>query len=168
MLLVLDHHLQGLSLPGSRCIVLQEEQGLFDVGVMAVNQELLFLGTKVLLVITGCAEVEAQHPAMVNSVLAAMKRIQDNVPYVVVMAAPLPKPTDTVKQLKDLFRMTKVIQACCKDRDRFEFTKSGLLFYGPGGIYANLMCDQGLSDLGVTTLSNQLLDKLNSLGFALR
>lgn len=156
---------QGLELPGARQILLKEEQGLCDVGQMAVDQELLFVGVRVLVILTGYAEVEARHPAVFNSIIAALKKIKDNVHYEkIILGAPLPRPTATIGLLKDLFKMSKLLQFCCRNCNRLEFSKSGLLFYGPGGLYADLMQKTGLSTVGVLALKNQLVDKLNSLG----
>lgn len=157
--------MQGLQLPRSRQILLTEDQGLQDVGLMAVDQQLLYAGVKVLVILTGFAEVEAQHPALLNSVRAAIDRICGNVHYrKIVLGAPLPRPGASVLQLRELFKLSKLIQWCCKDSDRLEFTKSGFLFYGPGGLYANQMKETGLTSVGLNNLRNQLLDKLNSLG----
>lgn len=167
MLLVADDHLEGVQLPGSRQLMLQDGQGFSDVGQMAVDQELLYLGVRVLVVLTGFAEVEVEHPAVTNCILAAMSKLEANVSYQkIVIAAPIPRPGASVTQLKNLFSMTKAIQVLCKSKDRFEFSKTGHLFYGPGGLYANLFVEDKLSHAGKILLANQLLDKLNSLGFA--
>lgn len=167
VLLVLDQHLKDVHIPGARKIVLTEAQGLCDVGLLAVNQELLFLHIKVLVIITGWAEIEAEHPAMENSVLAAIERILTNVHYrKVVLAAPVPRPDASKEQLKQLFRMTRFLQFCCKGNGRLEYTKSGQMFYGPGGLYADFFHGGGLTQNAKSVLSNQLFDKINSLGFA--
>lgn len=154
-----------MELPRARQILLTEAQGIFDVGCMALNQEFVYLGVKVLVVITGFAEVEAGHQAWTNSVMAAMKKLEKGVPYpVIVLASPLPRPYATRDQLRQLFDCSRQLQRLCKQNTRFEFTKSGLLFYGPGGLYANLMDQSGLTEQGVRLLRTQLIDKLNSLG----
>lgn len=165
--MIADEFLEGVHLPGARQLLLDNGQGFCDVGEMAVNKELLYLNVKVMVVMTGFAEVEVEHPAMVNCVLAAMQKMLDNVDYQkIVVAAPVPRPDATNVQLKELFKLTKVIQCLCKKDCRLEFTRSGLNFYGPRGIYANLMTAKGLTQMGTKTVNNQLLDKLNSLGFA--
>lgn len=167
VLLVLDDHLAAMELPGARHIYLTEGQGLCDVGLMAVDQQLLFVRVRVLVLLTGFAEVEAEHPAIINSVLAAFDRMQRNVGYrKIVVAAPVPRPYASATQLKATFKFTKILQHICKQSVCLEFTKSGSLFYGPGGFYANLLDNTGLTSHGVETLHRQLLDKLNSLGFA--
>lgn len=157
--------MQGLQIPRARIIYLEEGQGFPEVGQLAVNQELLYLNVRVLLIITGFAEVEAQHPAIVNSVLAAVEKVLHNVGYhKIILGAPIPRPRANPKQLRHLFGLSRVINQLCKGSDRLEFTKSGALFYGPGGIYANLMAKHGLSQLGLDRLATQLMDKLASVG----
>lgn len=165
VLIVVNDVVGDFYLPGTRQILLEPDKGLLDVGQMAVDQELLFLGVKVLVIITGFAEVEAGHPAMLNCVMAAMMKLRKNVGYDrILLGSPLPRPHASVTQLKSLFALSKSVQDLCKVHPGFEFTKTGLLFYGPGGMYANLMDDKGLTSQGVTVLRRQLIDKLNSLG----
>lgn len=158
-----------LILPGARQILLDESQGLMDVGDMAFNQELMFVAIKVLIVVSGFAEVEAGHPAMINCIMAAMDKIKKGITYQkIILASPVPRPYASRNQLKALFAMSKQIQKLCTMHDKFEFTKTGLLFYGPGGLYADLMDQQGLTQAGVKVMYNQLVDKLNSLGLTVK
>lgn len=132
-----------------------------------MDQQLLYLKVRVLVLLTGFAEVEANHPAISNSVLAALTKVKQNVTYrKIVIASPVPQPYASSAQLKALFRFSKLLQHCCKDSMRLEFTKTGTLFYGPGGLYANLLDSKGLTVHGAKVLQRQLLDKLNSMGFA--
>lgn len=169
MLIVIDDIVGEFYLPGTRQILLEPERGLLDVGLMAVNQELLFVGIKVLVVLTGFAEIEAGHPALINCIMAAMSKLRKNVGYQrILLGSPIPRPQASVSQLKDLFAMSKHLQALCKVHPGFEFTKTGLLFYGPGGLYAHLMDANGLTVQGTQALHTQLIDKLNSLGIVRR
>lgn len=77
-LLVADKLLSDINLPGTKHISLSEGQGLVDVAQLAYDQELMFLGVKILVIITGFAEVEANHPAIISSVLTAMAKNQAN------------------------------------------------------------------------------------------
>lgn len=157
--------MDGLQLSASRLILLQEGDGYPEVANMALNQELMYLGVKALVIITGLAEVEAQHPALVNCVLAAVDKIKTNVGYsTIILAAPIPKNGSTTVQLKELFQFSKLLQFVCKRDPRLEFTKTGQFFYGPGGLYANLLDEQGLTNSGLSLLKRQLQDKLGSLG----
>lgn len=163
VLLVADTTLRGVNLPGTRCMFLGPGQGIADVAQMAVDQQLTFLGIRILLIVTGFAEVEAQHPALLSSLLAAMEKIQRNVGYSnIILAAPVPSPTATRSQLKELFAFSKQIQVVCKHAARFQYTKTGLLFYGRGGMYANLLDSKGLTAQGVKVVTTQLMDRLNS------
>lgn len=76
MLLVADVVLEGLNLPGTKHIFLSPGQGFSDVGQLAQDQGLCFIGIKVLLIITGFEDIVAQHPAIISSVLAALDKIQ--------------------------------------------------------------------------------------------
>lgn len=76
MLVVADDTLKGINIPGTKVIFLSEGGGFVDVASMAVNQELIYLHIRVLFIVTGFAEVEAQHPAMGSSVLVALSKIK--------------------------------------------------------------------------------------------
>lgn len=146
----MDNILQGLNIQEVKLITLPQGFGLVDVGNMAVNQQLIFLQIKVLYIITGFAEIEAQHPTFSSSVVVALSKIEQNVGYEhIIVGAPIPAPGATKIQLKQLFHLSKQLQALCKEHPKFEFTKSGLLFYGPGGIYGNLMTQEGITLQGL-------------------
>lgn len=134
------------------------------MGQLAVDQELIFLGTKALVVLTGFADIEAEHPALLSSVLAAMSKIKENVGYqLIILTSPVPGPQVSTEQLRRLFSFARQIQLLCKHSEKFEFTKTGQLFYGPGGRYVNLLDLEGLTDQGLKIISTQLLDKINSV-----
>lgn len=165
VLLLVDHMVQGLIIPGVRVLQLEDGQGYADVGMMAANQELAFAGITVLFLITGCAEVEAQHPAIVSSVVAALHKVVQNVPYSkIIIGAPIPKPSASQAQLKQLFNFSKQLQLLTRQDDRLEYTKTGLMFYGPGGVYANLMSQLRLTNQGLARLKTQVVDRLLSTG----
>lgn len=156
--------MRGLNIPGVRTILLEDGHGFPEVGQLAVDQELLFLEVKVLVIITGFAEVEAKHPAIISSVLAALGKVLQNVAYrKIIVGAPIPRPRALPSQLKQLFDFSKQLQLLCRGHDRLEYTKSGLMFYGPKGVYVNLMHEESLSTQGCKRLTTQLLDRVSSV-----
>lgn len=133
---------------------------------MAVDQELVFINIKLLFIITGFAEVQSEHPALGSCVLAALDKVAKNVSYPkIVLASPVPQVSASVRDLKSLFGLSKQLQGYCKHSRRFEFTKTGLLVYGPGGVYANLLDANGITKQGFSILRIQIVDKLHSVGF---
>lgn len=167
ILIVADDVLEGITVQGTKWLMLPEGTGFVDVANMAVNQELTYLNIKTLFIITGFAEIEVQHPALGSSVLAALSKIDKNVGYAnIIVGAPVPRPGASKSQLKSLFHLTKQLQALCRDHPRFEFTKTGLLCYGPGGIYGNIMNERGLTPMGAKSISTQISDKLSSVGLS--
>lgn len=165
ILIVTDHHLGELIVPGIKQIRLGEGEGFLELGDLAANQELVFLDVKVLFVITGFAEVQARHPALGSCVLAALKKLDGNIwCEQVILAAPLPQFDTSRALLKDLFQLSRQLQNFCAGHARYEYTKTGLLFYGPGGVYANLLERTELTASGKKVLVRQVLDKLHSCG----
>lgn len=161
--MVLDYHLADLVIAGVRRLVLEQGQGFMELGQLAVNQELCFKGVRVLFIITGFAEVEADHPALGSCVLAALQKVISNADFQkIFLGAPAPTVCASKEQLRRLFQLTKQLQWFCKHNPKFEYTKTGLLLYGPGGVYANLMTSEGLTHAGVNALNTQTLDKLAS------
>lgn len=76
----------------------------------------------------------------------------------------MPQSSATTQVLKQLFLFTKQLQLICKNTQGVQFTKTGLLFYGPGGLYANLLDEKGITPQGQSIVTTQLLDKLKSVG----
>lgn len=168
VLIVADDVLKNLKLPNARHIFLEPGQGLVDVAKLAENQEMAFPGVKVIVVISGFAEIEARHPAIISSVLAVMRRLESSVANVkIVLASPVPNPSADKELLRQLFYFSKQLQKLCTLHKRFDFTKTGLLFYGPGGLYANMLDRHGATEQGLKLVTTKLMDKLKSVGVLL-
>ena len=134
------------------------------------------------MLITGCAEAVASHPALLNVVqntLALLKKLH---PHTVILAcAALPSSRDGQYVLAELDGLADVLHRVSKDSEYFEYSRLGTYLFNKRYLYAKggvreserapesvhvlnpeLIGPNGLMEEGFALLNVRLLDKFNS------
>ena len=175
--MVADDIIPEIPIPNTRWVFLSEQQGFADLQRQANEGSLELADKKLVVLITGCAEVVAQHHAIINCVQSALEAIQkENPDAIILICAPMPRPRDGPVLIAELDELAKVLSDICKRSEYLEFSKLGQNFYAkframPNEIgeeelvyliRSHLMNSKGLTLHGSRLISARISEKIAS------
>lgn len=163
IVIIADDVLKTIRLPATRTVWLTEDQGLADVRMMIRNGTIQNKGELLVILVSGRAEVEAEHPAGLNTAWATMLEIACLWPVArVLVSAPVPRSGDKKFLLNGLHSFSKGLRQLCRRNSRFEFARLGYLFFNKHGLDHSLYQQGVISETGVSLFTSQLREKILS------
>ena len=175
VLIIADDVISNVQFPNARWIFMKEQQGYSDIQDKLSQQEGM-QDVKLVIIISGRAEVVAQHEAIINCVQSAIDAIRAfNSDVVIMMCAPLPYPRDGHVLLNELTEFAKTLNDICRQSEYLEYSKIGQAFMQKRAlahvddevdsvfmIKTSLMDRMGLTLQGARLISSKLLEKVSS------
>ena len=176
VLIIADDIVRNVQFPHAQWIFLKEQQGYSDIQEKTAAQTGL-KDIKLVILMTGRAEVVAQHKAVINCIQSAVEAIKmANSDAVIMLCAPLPYPRDGDVLLQELGEFSKTLNDICRQSEYLEYSKIGQAFIQrhslinpEGGDPENvllvkpfLMDRSGLTLQGARLISSKLLEKVSS------
>ena len=177
VLIMADEIIRNVQYPHAQWLFLKETQGYTDLQSKISSGTVSLEGFKIMVIITGRAEVVAQHEAVVNCVQSTIDTIHKaNSQLIILLCAPVPYPRDGHIMLEELSEFSAVLNDLCKQSEYLEYSRLGHVFYSRRRIVEpevweedtlcvvkrNLLDRGGLTLQGARLINSRLVDKIAS------